>query len=118
MPVQLPKPQTNQKAEARVTWWDEENILCYEVEINGVPVLRRSDNNYVNSTKLLNSTLMTRGRRDGILKGEMTKMIVRSGPMKFIGIWIPLENAIQMARREGVEETLYPLFERDIGKIN
>ncbi|GMF07707.1 unnamed protein product [Ambrosiozyma monospora] len=99
-----------------VSWWEEEKIPCYEVELNGVTVLRRSDNNYINATKLLNSTHMTRGKRDGILKSELNKKIVRKGPMKFMGIWLPLQKAEIIAKREGIRELLFPLFERDVGK--
>lgn len=49
------------------------------------------DNHMINGTKLLNVAGMTRGRRDGILKSEKTKHVVKIGPMHLKGVWyIPL----------------------------
>lgn len=41
----------------------------------------------INGTKLLNVAGMTRGRRDGILKGEKNKKVVKIGPMHLKGVW-------------------------------
>lgn len=41
----------------------------------------------VNGTKLLNVAGMTRGRRDGILKSEKQKHVVKIGPMHLKGVW-------------------------------
>jgi protein SOK2 len=49
----------------------------------------------INGTKLLNVVGMTRGRRDGILKAEKQKQVVKIGPMHLKGVWyvfIPLPN--------------------------
>ncbi|CCK68368.1 Phd1p KNAG_0A07150 [Huiozyma naganishii CBS 8797] len=45
------------------TMWEDERTLCYQVEANGVSVVRRADNDMINGTKLLNVTKMTRGRQ-------------------------------------------------------
>lgn len=45
------------------------------------------DNHYINGTKLLNVAGMTRGRRDGILKSEKLRKVVKIGPMHLKGVW-------------------------------
>ena len=54
-----------------------------------------TDNHMINGTKLLNVVGMTRGRRDGILKAEKQKQVVKIGPMHLKGVWYvftPLPN--------------------------
>ena len=46
-----------------------------------------TDNHFINGTKLLNVAGMTRGRRDGILKSEKTRSVVKIGPMHLKGVW-------------------------------
>lgn len=46
-----------------------------------------ADNNFVNGTKLLNVAGMTRGRRDGLLKSEKMRQVVKIGPMHLKGVW-------------------------------
>lgn len=96
------------------TLWEDEQTLCYGVSNNGITVLRRADNDMVNGTKLLNVTGMTRGRRDGILKNEHERQVVKVGSMFLKGVWIPLHRGQEIARREGVEQLLYPLFVREL----
>lgn len=47
----------------------------------------QTDNHMINGTKLLNVAGMTRGRRDGILKSEKQKHVVKIGPMHLKGVW-------------------------------
>ena len=97
--------------------WEEEHTLLYHVEANGVTVIRRADNDWINGTKLLNVTKMTRGRRDGILRGEKLRKVVKIGSMHLIGVWIPFERARKIAEREKILDLLYPLFVRDIRSL-
>lgn len=82
--------------------------------MNEILVSRREDNNYINCTKLLNVTGMSRGKRDGILKTEKVKDVVKVGTMNLKGVWIPFDRAYEIARNEGVDELLQPLFVRNI----
>lgn len=50
-----------------------------------------ADNHMINGTKLLNVAGMTRGRRDGILKSEKTRHVVKIGPMHLKGVWYQLQ---------------------------
>jgi hypothetical protein len=75
------------KPRVTATLWEDEGSLCFQVEAKGVCVARREDNHFINGTKLLNVAGMTRGRRDGILKSEKTRHIVKIGPMHLKGVW-------------------------------
>jgi len=99
------------------TMWEDESTLCYQVKANGVSVVRRADNDMINGTKLLNVTKMTRGKRDGILKAEKIRHVVKIGSMHLKGVWIPFERALVMAEREQIVGLLYPLFVRDIDRV-
>ncbi|CCE65916.1 hypothetical protein TPHA_0N01350 [Tetrapisispora phaffii CBS 4417] len=99
------------------TNWKDENTICYQVEANGISVVRRADNDMINGTKLLNVTKMTRGRRDGILKAEKTRKVVKMGTLNLKGVWIPFDRAYCIARREKILDKLYPLFVKNIKAI-
>ncbi|CAI1627732.1 hypothetical protein SEUBUCD650_0M01560 [Saccharomyces eubayanus] len=99
------------------TMWEDEKTLCYQVEANGISVVRRADNDMINGTKLLNVTKMTRGRRDGILKAEKIRHVVKIGSMHLKGVWIPFERALAIAQREKIADYLYPLFIKDIQSV-
>lgn len=103
------------KPRVAATLWEDEGSLCFQVEARGVCVARREDNHMINGTKLLNVAGMTRGRRDGILKSEKTRHVVKIGPMHLKGVWIPFERALDFANKEKITELLYPLFVHNIG---
>lgn len=50
-------------------------------------IQQHTDNHMINGTKLLNVAGMTRGRRDGILKSEKIRHVVKIGPMHLKGVW-------------------------------
>jgi protein SOK2 len=99
------------------TLWEDEGSLCYQVEAKGVCVARREDNHMINGTKLLNVAGMTRGRRDGILKSEKVRHVVKIGPMHLKGVWIPYDRALDFANKEKITDLLYPLFVHNIGGL-
>lgn len=45
------------------------------------------DNNMINGTKLLNVAQMSRGKRDGILKNEAVRHVIKVGSMHLKGVW-------------------------------
>jgi len=105
------------KPRVTATLWEDEGSLCFQVEASGVCVARREDNHMINGTKLLNVAGMTRGRRDGILKSEKTRHVVKIGPMHLKGVWIPFDRALDFANKEKITERLYPLFVHNIGAL-
>ena len=80
----------------------------------------------INGTKLLNVAGMSRGKRDGILKSEKQRAVVKVGAMHLKGVWyisvqahpliirIPFERALDFANKERIIDQLYPLFVQDI----
>jgi enhanced filamentous growth protein 1 len=48
----------------------------------------------INGTKLLNVAGMTRGRRDGILKSEKIRHVVKIGPMHLKGVWYEMMQCL------------------------
>ncbi|RKU49634.1 hypothetical protein DL546_009660 [Coniochaeta pulveracea] len=107
----------NMKPRVTATLWEDEGSLCFQVEARGICVARREDNHMINGTKLLNVAGMTRGRRDGILKSEKVRHVVKIGPMHLKGVWIPFDRALDFANKEKITELLYPLFVHNIGAL-
>ncbi|KAI7829440.1 hypothetical protein BC939DRAFT_441906 [Gamsiella multidivaricata] len=95
------------------TIWEDEHTFCFQVDVKGVCVARRADNHMVNGTKLLNVVGMSRGKRDGILKNEKGRVVVKVGAMHLKGVWIPLDRAVHHAKAHNIEEILYPLLVDD-----
>lgn len=54
----------------------------------------------INGTKLLNVAGMTRGRRDGILKSEKVRHVVKIGPMHLKGVWYVYPPPFSLVRKE------------------
>ncbi|KAJ1824314.1 hypothetical protein IWW57_002512 [Coemansia sp. S610] len=71
------------------------------------------DDNMINGTKLLNVVGMSRGKRDGILKNEKGRRVVKVGPMHLKGVWIPFERARFLAEQFKVVDVLFPIFQPD-----
>lgn len=85
--------------------WEGSDLDTWAREVNGIKVVRRAGeatNNslgalpelmteptdgLVNGTKLLNCTNMTRGRRDGILKNERSRTVIKVGSHALKGVW-------------------------------
>lgn len=95
-------------------YWSTDGIFYYCMKINNISVCRRSNDSYINGTKLLNAAHLTRGRRDGMLKKTKDKFIVRNGIAPLRGVWIPLSVAQDFAKIEGIEDQTYPLLENNL----
>ncbi|KAI9361136.1 transcription regulator HTH, apses-type DNA-binding domain-containing protein [Pilaira anomala] len=67
--------------------WEDEGTVCFQVDAKGICVARRQDNDMINGTKLLNVVGMSRGKRDGILKNEKGRVVVKVGAMHLKGVW-------------------------------
>ncbi|PVV00277.1 hypothetical protein BB560_005347 [Smittium megazygosporum] len=98
-------------------YWEDEKTETLNIEVDGTTISRRLDNDMINGTKLLNFTGMTRGKRDGILKNEMVRKVIKTGSMFLKGVWIPFESAKSLAEKHGIYEKIKPLFEPDIRKL-
>ncbi|KAK9467247.1 hypothetical protein V1512DRAFT_283554 [Lipomyces arxii] len=91
-------------------------IPVYEMNVNGVAVMRRRSDSYLNATQILKVGGVDKGRRTKILEkeihtGEHEK--VQGGYGKYQGTWIPFERGRQFCRQYLVEDVLLPLLEFD-----
>ncbi|KAJ1946010.1 hypothetical protein EC988_005628, partial [Linderina pennispora] len=101
------------RARLTTTLWEDEQTLVYQVDCRGICVARRHDDNTINGTKLLNVVGMSRGKRDGILKNEKGRRVVKVGPMHLKGVWIPFERARFLAEQFKIVDVLFPIFQPD-----
>lgn len=70
-------------------------VLCCDVNLENVAhtpstfilIETCEDNDMINGTKLLNVTGISRGKRDGILKNEKGRVVVKVGAMHLKGVW-------------------------------
>ncbi|KAL1927551.1 hypothetical protein VTP01DRAFT_3788 [Rhizomucor pusillus] len=110
-----PPPPTYAHTQPKLTTsiWEDQNTLCFQVDARGICVSRRNDNDMINGTKLLNVAGISRGKRDGILKNEKTRVVVKVGAMHLKGVWITFYRAKQLAEQFDILNLLYPLFEED-----
>ncbi|KAG1056758.1 hypothetical protein G6F43_001378 [Rhizopus delemar] len=104
---------TPQRPKLTTTVWEDEGTICYQVDAKSICVARRQDNDMINGTKLLNVVGMSRGKRDGILKNEKGRVVVKVGAMHLKGVWITFSRAKDLATKFKIFDTLYPLFVED-----
>ncbi|KAJ8102734.1 hypothetical protein POJ06DRAFT_265595 [Lipomyces tetrasporus] len=91
-------------------------IPVYEMMVNGVAVMRRRSDSYLNATQILKVGGVDKGRRTKILEkeihtGEHEK--VQGGYGKYQGTWIPFDRGRQFCRQYSVEDLLLPLLDFD-----
>ncbi|KAF3065915.1 Start control protein cdc10 [Daldinia childiae] len=91
----------------------------YEMEVNGVAVMRRRADSWLNATQILKVANIDKGKRTKILEkeiqtGEHEK--VQGGYGKYQGTWIKFDRGVEVCRQYGVEELLRPLLIYDMGQ--
>ncbi|KAK1981505.1 hypothetical protein LZ30DRAFT_689122 [Colletotrichum cereale] len=94
-------------------------VDVYEMEVNGVAVMRRRQDSWLNATQILKVAGVDKGKRTKILEkeiqtGEHEK--VQGGYGKYQGTWIKFERGVEVCRQYGVEEVLRPLLTYDMGQ--
>ena len=87
--------------------------------INGVAVMRRRSDSWLNATQILKVANVDKGKRTKILEkeilsGEHEK--VQGGYGRYQGTWINYKRGRDFCRAYGVEELLKPLLEYDMGQ--
>ncbi|KAF2136811.1 uncharacterized protein K452DRAFT_329500 [Aplosporella prunicola CBS 121167] len=90
------------------------NVNVYEMEINGVAVMKRRSDSWLNATQILKVAGVDKGKRTKVLEkeiltGEHEK--VQGGYGKYQGTWINHRRGREFCRQYGVEELLRPLLE-------
>ncbi|KAL3418487.1 start control protein Cdc10 [Phlyctema vagabunda] len=94
-------------------------VDVYEMEVNGIAVMRRRKDSWLNATQILKVAGIEKGKRTKILEkeiltGEYEK--VQGGYGKYQGTWIKFERGLEFCRQYGVEELLRALLTYDMGQ--
>ncbi|KAI1002440.1 Transcription factor [Podosphaera aphanis] len=94
-------------------------VDVYEMEVNGIAVMRRRKDSWLNATQILKVAGIEKGKRTKVLEkeiliGEHEK--VQGGYGKYQGTWIKFERGVEFCRQYGVEELLRPLLTYDMGQ--
>ncbi|KAF1811596.1 hypothetical protein P152DRAFT_459533 [Eremomyces bilateralis CBS 781.70] len=92
-------------------------VSVYEMEVNGIAVMRRRPDSWLNATQVLKVAGVDKGKRTKVLErevqtGEHEK--VQGGYGKYQGTWINFRRGREFCRQYGVEELLRPLLDYDI----
>lgn len=94
-------------------------VNVYEMEVNGVTVMRRQADSWLNATQILKVAGVDKGRRTKVLEkeiqtGEHEK--VQGGYGKYQGTWIPFDRGLEVCRQYGVEEFVTRLLTHNRGQ--
>ncbi|KAJ9630370.1 transcriptional regulator swi6 [Knufia peltigerae] len=92
------------------------NVSVFEMEVNGVAVMRRRADSWLNATQILKVAGVDKGKRTKVLEKEITgdHEKVQGGYGKYQGTWVNYQRGREFARQYGVEQILLPLLEYDI----
>lgn len=90
------------------------NVNVYEMEINGIAVMKRRSDSWLNATQILKVAGVDKGKRTKVLEkeiltGEHEK--VQGGYGKYQGTWINYRRGREFCRQYGVEDLLRPLLD-------
>lgn len=94
-------------------------VDVYEMEINGVAVMRRRNDSWLNATQILKVAGVEKGKRTKVLEKEILigdHEKVQGGYGKYQGTWIKFERGLTFCRQYGVEGLLQPLLTYDMGQ--
>lgn len=94
-------------------------VSVYEMEVNGIAVMRRRNDSWLNATQILKVAGIEKGKRTKVLEkeilaGEHEK--VQGGYGKYQGTWVNYQRGVAFCRQYCVEELLRPLLEYDMGQ--
>ncbi|KAJ5176569.1 uncharacterized protein N7482_002446 [Penicillium canariense] len=93
------------------------NVSVYEMEVNGVAIMKRRSDSWLNATQILKVAGVVKARRTKTLEkeiaaGEHEK--VQGGYGKYQGTWVNYQRGVELCREYHVEEMLRPLLEYDM----
>ncbi|KAF2744380.1 apses transcription factor-like protein [Sporormia fimetaria CBS 119925] len=92
-------------------------VSVYEMEVNGVAVMRRRSDGWLNATQILKVAGVDKGKRTKVLEKEILTgdhEKVQGGYGKYQGTWINYRRGREFCRQYGVEDLLRPLLDYDI----
>ncbi|KAJ5574116.1 uncharacterized protein N7459_008543 [Penicillium hispanicum] len=93
------------------------NVSVYEMEVNGIAVMKRRSDSWLNATQILKVAGVVKARRTKTLEkeiaaGEHEK--VQGGYGKYQGTWVNYQRGVELCREYHVEQILRPLLEYDM----
>ncbi|KAJ3224623.1 transcriptional regulator swi6 [Clydaea vesicula] len=91
-------------------------IQVFEMLCEGIAVMRRRADSYLNATQILKVAGIDKGKRTKILEKEISQgehEKVQGGYGKYQGTWIPYERGVDLARQYYVIDLLKPILEFD-----
>ncbi|KAI9715573.1 MAG: hypothetical protein M1812_005877 [Candelaria pacifica] len=94
-------------------------VPVYEMEVNGIAVMRRRADSWLNATQILKVGGVEKGKRTKVLEKEILigdHEKVQGGYGKYQGTWIKYNRGVEFCRQYGVEDLLRPLLEYDMGQ--
>lgn len=89
------------------------------MEVNGVAVMRRRSDSWLNATQILKVAGIDKGKRTKVLEKEILSgdhEKVQGGYGKYQGTWINYYRGVAFCRQYGVADLLRPLLEYDMGQ--
>lgn len=89
------------------------------MEINGVAVMRRRSDSWLNATQVLKVAGVDKGKRTKVLEKEILTgkhEKVQGGYGKYQGTWVDYNRGREFCRQYGVEDILRPLLEYDMSQ--
>ena len=94
-------------------------VDVYEMEVNGIAVMRRRNDSWLNATQILKVAGIEKGKRTKVLEKEILigdHEKVQGGYGKYQGTWIKFDRGLEFCRQYDVEELLRPLLTYDMGQ--
>ncbi|KAJ8327865.1 hypothetical protein QVD99_006394 [Batrachochytrium dendrobatidis] len=93
-------------------------VIVYELKAkNGVPVMRRKHDAFVNATQILRAAGLPKPARTKVLEKDISMgphEKIQGGYAGFQGTWVPLDSAIMLAETYKMWDELQPLLEYDV----
>ncbi|KAL8711857.1 MAG: hypothetical protein Q9220_003801 [cf. Caloplaca sp. 1 TL-2023] len=93
-------------------------VSVYEMEVNGIAVMRRRSDSWLNATQILKVAGIDKGKRTKVLEKEVLSRQhekVQGGYGKYQGTWFSFARGVEFCRQYGVAELLRPLLDYDMG---
>ncbi|ORZ09626.1 hypothetical protein BCR42DRAFT_423808 [Absidia repens] len=88
-------------------------VPVYEISCNGVAVMRRRNDSYMNATQILKVADFDKPQRTRILEREVQideHEKIQGGYGKYQGTWVPLDKAVRLAMNYSVDDLIRPLL--------
>ncbi|KAL7748897.1 transcriptional regulator swi6 [Sorochytrium milnesiophthora] len=89
------------------------SVPVWEIRVNGIDVMRRCSDNWLNSTQLLKVADIDKPQRTKILEREIQTGVhekVQGGYGKYQGTWVPFDRGVEIAEQFGVKDKVLAIL--------